>query len=71
MVIFFTEEDLVSFGTYMISKERKDVYLNNVEGIIDQVDTLLSQVNTVDLENWVRLLNKQKEVVPKSNKDLN
>lgn len=57
MVTFFSEQDLVSFGNYLLSPERKSYYLN--QGINeDKVDVILSAVNNIDLTNWVNLLIK-------------
>lgn len=53
MIVYFSESDLVSFGNYMISPERAKVYLEN-EIIKDRVGEFLKQVNTFDIENWVR-----------------
>lgn len=60
MVIFFTEQDLVSFGNYMISPERMRPYLENKE-IKDRVGDFLKQVNTYDIEMWSRTLAAQQE----------
>lgn len=69
MVIFFMESDLVSFGEYMISKERKDFYTNNPT-VQDNLEELLSQVNNIDLENWMRVSNKPQQEPPKTNMKL-
>ena len=53
MVVFFTEQDLVSFGNYMISAERAKPYLENPI-IKDKVGEYLSQVNNYDLELWTK-----------------
>lgn len=66
MVIMFTEADLVSFGEYMISQKRKDFYINNPT-IQDNLEELLSQVNNIDLENWMRISNTPQQEPPKSN----
>ena len=66
MVIMFTEADLVSFGEYMISQKRKDFYINNPT-IQDNLEELLSQVNNIDLENWMRISNTPQQEPTKSN----
>ena len=66
MVIMFTEADLVSFGEYMISQNRKDFYINNPT-IQDNLEELLSQVNNIDLENWMRISNTPQQESTKSN----
>lgn len=69
MVIFFTEQDIVSFGEYMISQKRKDFYINNPT-IQNNLEELLSQVNNVDLENWMKISNTPQQDPPKSNMKL-
>jgi len=54
MVILFNEQDLVSFGNYMISAERAKPYLQD-ELIKDKVEDYLKQVNDFDIQNWLRL----------------
>jgi len=60
MVIFFTEQDLVSFGNYMISPERIGSYLENKD-LKDKVGEYLKQVNTYDIEMWNRALLSQQQ----------
>lgn len=60
MVIFFTEQDLVSFGNYMISPERVGSYLANKD-LKDRVGEFLKQVNTYDIEMWSRTMASQTE----------
>lgn len=49
----YTEADLVSFGNYMVSEERRDLYAThpdyaNIEMLVER----LSQVHHADIENW-------------------
>lgn len=61
MVTFFTEADLISFGNYMISFERKEDYLKQVE--TDKLSSFLAQVNDYDIQVWASAeLAKLKEV---------
>ena len=55
MVILFNENDLVSFGTFLLSKERKEMYVPK-EGV-EMPD--LSEVTEADIEAWL-FLEKQK-----------
>lgn len=45
MVVFFTEEDLVSFGEFMISDKRVEAYVN-------RVDLDPKKVNEDDVSTW-------------------
>lgn len=55
MITYFSEQDLVSFGNYLLSPVRKEYYLN--QGIEEEkVDVLLGGVNNIDLTNWVNLV---------------
>ena len=56
MVTLFDEKDLVSFGMYMISDQRKESITNNPE--IDDENlkqALLKTVTQYDFNNWIRL----------------
>jgi len=53
MVTYFNESDLVSFGEYLLSKERTDLILSNYkEGDSVSKEERLSQVYHADIENW-------------------
>ena len=49
-----------------MEKNRKDFYINNPT-IQDNLEELLSQVNNIDLENWMRISNTPQQEPPKSN----
>lgn len=57
MITLFEEEDMVSFGNYMISEARKRSITENPE-ITNQPTRkmLLGQATQYDMENWVRLI---------------
>lgn len=54
MLVLFTEQDLVSFGNFMISEARVKPYLEN-DIIKDKVSEYLAQVNKFDIEQWLRI----------------
>lgn len=59
MVIFFTETDLVSFGNYMLSPDRKAYIIK--ESINDSTDVVNERLNTVlqaDLQRWINISQK-------------
>ena len=60
MVIIFTHEDLISFGTYMISEARSTFVANNLpEGVT--LEESLKEANKLDIDYWMYLCNKQRE----------
>lgn len=53
MITFFDEDDLVSFGNFMISEERKQTILQ--ADVSDEIKKdALSGVTPFDYENWLR-----------------
>ena len=57
MIMFFTEQDLVSFGEYMISQVREDS-IKKLEISEDEKLERLSNVTNQDLLNWTQLINQ-------------
>lgn len=51
MKIFFEEKDLVSFGEYLLSDERKELILNHPE-FEGRGEEALKDVYDADLGNW-------------------
>lgn len=56
MIVFFTEQDLISFGNFLLSPERAKPYLEN-EIIKDKINEFLGQVNNYDLQVWAAKAN--------------
>lgn len=61
MVIFFTEEDLVSFGEYMMSDQRRKLYEEHPEIGSENIEERLKSVHNADLANWTQSLNQSME----------
>ena len=61
MLILFTEQDLISFGTFMVSPERAKPYLEN-DIIKNEVGKYLSQVNKFDFDSWIKLRQEEEEM---------
>jgi hypothetical protein len=53
MVTYFNKTDLISFGNYLLSKERRELYKSHPEYPNDlMLEERLSTVNHSDVENW-------------------
>jgi len=55
MVVFFTEEDLASFGTFMVSDLRKMYVIEALtkEGLTkEEITAKLKIVNDIDFQYW-------------------
>ncbi len=62
MVIYFTEEDLVSFGNYLLSDIRTKHIRSTSDGISDEtIEDRLKNVSDADLGNWAYLVNQAKK----------
>lgn len=49
----YSKADLVGFGNYLLSKERKERYANHPEADkMPPLDDRLSMVNDADVANW-------------------
>ena len=56
MITLFDERDLVSFGMYMISEQRKDSIKNNTEITNNETrKVILKTVTQFDFNNWLAL----------------
>ena len=61
MIVLFNEQDLASFGTYMLSKERRRPYLES-DLPTEKIEELLRTVTNYDIETWIKLSQAPKEV---------
>jgi len=52
MVTYFNTKDIVSFGEYLLSEERKQMILNHPESENSDIETRLKSVSHADIENW-------------------
>lgn len=55
MVTYFNKKDLVSFGAYLLSDERKA----RVESS-GKAEVMLNEVSDADLENWLEIQKAKK-----------
>lgn len=58
MIVFFTEEDLVSFGNYMVSDLRREMYESHPDLKDENIEERLKSVSDADLANWTYFNNK-------------
>ncbi len=58
MVLYFNKRDLISFGNYLLSDERRELYANHPELGDNNLDERLANVNHSDIENWMAGLKK-------------
>lgn len=49
---YFTKKEMVSFGNYLLSKERKESFENHPELGSENLEERLSQVHDSDVANW-------------------
>lgn len=66
MVTYFNRKDLVSFGEYLLSEERKrqfaESYKEKIRSGVENplsVEESLAAVHHADIENWMRDQRKQ------------
>ena len=56
MVLYFNKRDLVKFGNYLGSEERKQLFKTHPEFGEQHLEERLSQVHNSDIENWLASL---------------
>lgn len=54
MLVFFTEDDLLSFGEYMVSDARRKKIEDHPDVKEDEVDNVLKTVHRADLVSWLQ-----------------
>lgn len=53
MITYFSEQDMVSFGNFLLSPKRKEAYLeHNLEE--EQITQALLVINPLDLTSWFK-----------------
>ncbi len=52
MVTYFNSKDMVSFGNYLLSEERKEMIKSHPEFDESTHEERLSRVSHADVENW-------------------
>lgn len=67
MTTTFSKADLIHFGNYLLSQERRDLYKSHPNYEPDRLEERLSIVNHADIENFIELCNKENEQIEKLN----
>lgn len=57
MVTYFNKKDLVDFGNYLLSEERKRLFENHPEPV-GTLEERLSKVHHSDIENFLEKIKK-------------
>lgn len=52
MVTYFNKKDMVSFGNYLLSEQRRDLFASHPDFKEKNLDERLSYVHDSDIENW-------------------
>lgn len=61
MTITFSKKDLISFGNYLLSQERRELYKTHPDYTPNRYEERLSTVNHSDIENFIEKYNKENE----------
>lgn len=69
MVIYFTEEDLISFGEYMVSEQRKKLFESHPDPTNLSLEERLSVVHDADLSNWAFLQTTKEQITNEINNE--
>lgn len=71
MITLFDERDLISFGMYMISEQRKESIKNNPEITNNETrKAILKTVTQFDFNNWLRYKIKAEQAEQEALEDL-
>ncbi len=58
MVTTFNRKDMISFGKYLLSEERRQRFINHPVFGSNNLEERLSDVHHADIENWINSKNK-------------
>lgn len=58
MVLYFNKRDLVKFGEYLLSEERKELFKQHPGMKGHTLESRLASVNHSDIENWMEAQKK-------------
>ena len=64
MVTYYNRKDVVSFGNYLLSEERKNLIVNHPMSTTENIPRRLVEVSHADVENWKQwMINKRKHPI--------
>ncbi len=61
MVTYYNRRDLVAFGNYLLSEERRSAIIDAPVNNSQNMDQRMSEVSHADIENWKYTMAKSKE----------
>lgn len=56
MTIIFSEQDLISFGQYIVSDLRKDIYRDRFDIDGEELENRLAKVSSEDIGDWMTIM---------------
>ena len=59
MVLYFNKKDLIKFGNYLLSDERKELIFSHPDKSIDAKGEALKTVSRADFENFMKKIKKE------------
>lgn len=63
MVTYFNRKDLVSFGNYLLSNERRELYKSHPDADkMPPLEDRLASVNHADIENWTDIIQNKSAI---------
>ena len=61
MTIIFSEQDLISFGQYIVSDLRKDIYRDRFDIDGEELENRLIKISLEDIGDWMAVMQNSEE----------